>query len=73
MQKTDIERDVRTFIVDHFFGGRSEAVTAEGLLLGSVVDSLGLVELVTYLQDRRGRREHRLGKTGVRRTSGYLR
>jgi len=54
MQKTDIERDVRTFIADQFFNGRTEEVSAEALLLGSVVDSSGLLELVTYLQEHFG-------------------
>jgi acyl carrier protein len=54
MQKQEIERDVRKFIADQFFYGRENELTADGSLLGSVIDSTGLLELVTYVQEHFG-------------------
>jgi acyl carrier protein len=52
MQTVEIERDVRSFLIDHFLSGRAERLRDDGSLLGNVVDSLGVLDLVTYLQDR---------------------
>ena len=52
MQKAEIEREVRTFLVDHFLSGRTEKLRSDGSLLGNVVDSLGVLDLVTFLQER---------------------
>ena len=54
MQTQDIERDVRKFIADQFFYGKSEELSSDGSLLGSVIDSTGLLELVTFLQEHFG-------------------
>jgi acyl carrier protein len=54
MQRQDIEKDVRKFIADQFFYGRAEEITSEGSLLGSVIDSTGLLELVTFVQEHFG-------------------
>ena len=51
MQTSDIESEVRSFLVQHFFSGRTEKLCADGSLLGYVIDSVGVLELVTYLQD----------------------
>ena len=51
MQTADIEREVRSFLVEHFLSGRAEHLRDDGSLLGNVVDSLGVLDLVTYLQD----------------------
>ena len=51
MQTQDIENDVRKFIADQFFYGRADELTSDGSLLGSVIDSTGLLELVTFLQE----------------------
>jgi acyl carrier protein len=52
MQTTvDIERDVRSFIIDHFLGGNASKLRADGSLLGDVIDSMGVIALVTYLQE----------------------
>jgi acyl carrier protein len=50
-QTADIEREVRSFLVEHFLSGRAEQLRDDGSLLGNVVDSLGVLDLVTYLQD----------------------
>ncbi|MGC1384714.1 MAG: acyl carrier protein [Candidatus Acidiferrales bacterium] len=54
MQRQDIEKDVRKFIADQFFYGRADELTSEGSLLGSVIDSTGLLELVTFIQEHFG-------------------
>jgi acyl carrier protein len=54
MQTQDIERDVRKFIADQFFYGRESEISADASLLGSVIDSTGLLELVTFVQEHFG-------------------
>jgi acyl carrier protein len=51
MQTVDIERDVRTYIVEHFLSGNAGKLRADGSLLGDVIDSMGVLDLVAYLQD----------------------
>ena len=51
MQTIDIERDVRTYIVEHFLAGNASKLNADGSLLGDVIDSMGVLDLVAYLQD----------------------
>ena len=51
METQDIERDIRSFIVAEFFFGRAEDLRDDGLLLGSVIDSTGVLALVSYLQE----------------------
>jgi acyl carrier protein len=52
MQTKDIESQIRAFLVQHFLSGRVENLRDDGSLLGNVVDSLGVLDLVTFLQDR---------------------
>jgi acyl carrier protein len=52
MQTTDIELEIRTFLVDNFLLGRTEKLRDDEPLLGNVVDSTGVVELVVFLQER---------------------
>jgi acyl carrier protein len=54
MQTTDIEREIRKFLVDHFLSGRTEELRDDQSLLGTVIDSTGSLELVSFLQDRFG-------------------
>jgi acyl carrier protein len=54
MQKTDIEREIRTFLVDTFLFGRSEQLQDDAPLMDKVIDSQGVVELVVFLQERFG-------------------
>ena len=51
MQTTDIEREVRNFVVEHFLSGHPEKLRDDGSLLGDVIDSMGVLDLVAYLQD----------------------
>jgi acyl carrier protein len=54
METIDIERDIRSFLVDQFFFGRAEELRGDATLLGTVIDSTGILVLVTYLQDHFG-------------------
>jgi len=54
MQTTDIKRDLRDFLVKHFLSGDAEKLSAEGSLLGDVIDSMGTLDLVAFLQERFG-------------------
>lgn len=50
-QRIEIENEIRTFLIEHFLSGRAEMLRDDGSLLGNVVDSLGVLDLVTFLQD----------------------
>jgi acyl carrier protein len=54
IDRTEIEREVRNFLITTFLFGRAEALGDDGALLGQVIDSTGTVELVIFLQDRFG-------------------
>jgi acyl carrier protein len=51
MNTIDIDRDVRTFLIDTFLFGRTEGLRDGEPLQGNVIDSTGVLELVAYLQD----------------------
>jgi acyl carrier protein len=52
MQTTDIEREIRGFLVDTFLFGRDEQLLDDAPLMDKVIDSHGVVELVVFLQER---------------------
>ena len=54
MQTIDIEQEIRSFLVETFPSGRAEGLRDSDSLLGSVIDSAGVLELVMFLQDRFG-------------------
>ena len=54
MQTTDIEQEIRQFLVTTFLYGRNEGLDDSTALLGNVIDSSGVLELVMFLQDRFG-------------------
>jgi acyl carrier protein len=51
MQTTDVEREIRSFLVNNYLFGRSEALRDDESLLDNVIDSTGVLELVVFLQD----------------------
>ncbi len=51
MLATDIEREVRSFLVSNFLFGRADQLCDDQSLLGNVIDSTGVLELVTFLQN----------------------
>ena len=52
MQTTEVEREIRSFLVNNFLFGRAEALRDDTSLLGGVIDSSGAIELVMFLQER---------------------
>ncbi len=52
MQTAEIEQDIRGFLVETFLFGNSEKLSNDEPLLGKVIDSHGVVELVVFLQER---------------------
>jgi acyl carrier protein len=50
----DIERDVRNFVIDQFLDGNASKLRSDGSLLGDVIDSMGVIALVAYLQEHFG-------------------
>jgi len=51
MQTTDIEREIRSFLVNNYLFGRSDALRDDESLLDNVIDSSGVLELVVFLQE----------------------
>jgi acyl carrier protein len=54
MQTTDIEREIRGFLINTFLFGRDEQLRDSDSLLSNVIDSTGALELVVFLQERFG-------------------
>jgi acyl carrier protein len=52
MQAADIEQEIRKFITEHFLYGRSESLTDDAPLMGNVIDSTGVIELISFVQER---------------------
>ena len=53
IETTEIEQGIRSFLTEKFLFGRNEALTDDGLpLLGNVIDSQGVIELIVFLQER---------------------
>ena len=52
MQTTDIQSEIYQFIVNNFMFGQADGLKYdESLLQRGVIDSTGVLELVSYLQD----------------------
>ena len=52
IQTTEIEQEIRSFLTEKFLFGRNEALTDDVPLLGNVIDSQGVIELIVFLQER---------------------
>jgi len=52
MQTTEIDHEIRTFLVNNFLFGKAEALDDKAALLGGVIDSTGVIELVMFLQEK---------------------
>jgi acyl carrier protein len=52
MQTTEIEQEIRSYLTEEFLFGRSDNLTDEAALLGNVIDSQGVIELVAFIQQR---------------------
>jgi acyl carrier protein len=52
VQTTDITQEIRSYLIEEFLFGRSDTLNDETPLLGNVIDSQGVIELVAFLQQR---------------------
>lgn len=52
MQTTEIEQEIRSFLIEEFLFGRADGFQNDAPLLGNVIDSQGVIELVAFVQQR---------------------
>jgi acyl carrier protein len=52
MQTAEIGQEIRSFLTENFLFGRAEALNDDVPLLGNVIDSTGVIELVVFVQER---------------------
>jgi acyl carrier protein len=52
MQTSEIGQEIRSYLVGTFLFGHNEKLQDDEPLLGNVIDSTGVVELVVFLQER---------------------
>lgn len=52
MNTTDIDRDIRSFLIENFLFGRAEELRDGEPLQGNIIDSTGALELIVFLQER---------------------
>lgn len=52
LQTTEIEQEVRNFLIETFLFGNGDALKEDVPLLGNVIDSQGAIELVAFIQQR---------------------
>jgi acyl carrier protein len=50
VQTTEIEQEIRNYLTEEFLFGRSETLNEDTALLGNVIDSQGVIELVSFIQ-----------------------
>jgi acyl carrier protein len=50
VQTTEIEQEIRNYLTEEFLFGHSETLNEDTALLGNVIDSQGVIELVSFLQ-----------------------
>jgi acyl carrier protein len=50
LQTTEIEQEIRNYLTEEFLFGRSETLNEDTALLGNVIDSQGVIELVSFIQ-----------------------
>jgi acyl carrier protein len=52
VQAINITHEIRSFIVNSFLSGQTDKLQDHEALLGNVIDSTGVLELVNFLQER---------------------
>lgn len=52
LQTTEIEQEIRNYLTEEFLFGRSETLNDDTPLLGNVIDSQGVIEVVSFVQQR---------------------
>jgi acyl carrier protein len=51
-QATEIEQELRGFLTEKFLFGRGDALNDDAPLLGNVIDSQGVIDLILFVQER---------------------
>jgi acyl carrier protein len=51
LQTTEIEQEIRNYLTEEFLFGRSETLNDDTPLLGNVIDSQGVIEVVSFVQE----------------------
>ena len=54
MQTTDIEQEIRNYIAETFLLGSSDRLNDDTPLLGNIIDSTGVIQLIMFVQERFG-------------------
>jgi acyl carrier protein len=55
MHTTDIQPEIYNFVVENFLFGKADGLAADDSLVGKgVIDSTGVLELVSFIQERFG-------------------
>jgi acyl carrier protein len=52
IETTTIEQEIRKFLTDEFLSGNGEILNEDVPLLGNVIDSQGVINLVAFVQER---------------------
>lgn len=53
MQTTDVRQEIRNFLTENFLFGRGELNDDDNApLLGDIIDSTGVIELIVFVQER---------------------
>jgi acyl carrier protein len=52
LQTTEIEQEIRNYLTEEFLFGRTETLNDDTPLLGNVIDSQGVIEVVSFVQQR---------------------
>lgn len=52
IETTAVEQEIRKFLTDEFLSGNGEILNEDVPLLGNVIDSQGVIELVGFIQQR---------------------
>ncbi|MGC1650883.1 MAG: acyl carrier protein, partial [Candidatus Sulfotelmatobacter sp.] len=52
MQVSEVEGKIRSYLIEEFLFGRSETLNEDTPLLGNVIDSQGVIQLVSFVQQQ---------------------
>jgi acyl carrier protein len=52
LHTSEIEQEIRNYLTEEFLFGRSETLNDDTPLLGNVIDSQGVIEVVSFVQQR---------------------
>jgi acyl carrier protein len=52
MQVSEVEGKIRSYLIEEFLFGRSETLNEDTPLLGNVIDSQGVIQLVSFIQQQ---------------------